>query len=466
MSHNTPYVSSTNTLDETSFEVDEKEGTGALSDVTKNASRYSDIFTEQFASDLGLTNCQTTKNDGKGCVVGCTCNTAKGWYPTAADTGSTKYVKVKSKVRSYNYDASGTKLASAAPATCYHKAECNYEYFIPADLKLVNCGSSCSDGACCQNGCMNALIEGGYQSIWRSSSYTGGIKFGYCSGDKYYTGYKFYNKISNTSESCSKDGKTYYQTICSGTPKGECGTKQKFVSNGCTSSTSALQYYGKGYYYIVGAEFGDCVCDSSQGYYSTESECKTHISASDDAVCKYAGGCYSISPCDNSRGYYSTMEKCNANKPEPTDYYTCERDSTTSCYKARNTYFTIQADLDFDDRCHDDSYSIMLGDKGTQIRDGYSGTYKEGTYKLYVSLGYNSKDGYGNFRLYRNNVSLLIGCYTNNGNALNTDSSCTTSGVEYCGGGTYNCLAKSFTFEGGLTYIVRLGNLACNIYKY
>ena len=120
-------------------EVDTTEGTKAWSDVTGNASSYTDIFTEQFAKDLGLINCQTTRNSGKGCVVGCACNTANGWYPTAEQTESTNYVKVKSKARSYNYDASGTKLASAAPATCYHAASnCDEEngYFYYEDISV------------------------------------------------------------------------------------------------------------------------------------------------------------------------------------------------------------------------------------------------------------------------------------------------------------------------------------------
>ena len=69
-------------------------------------------------------------------------------------------------------------------------------------------------------------------------------------------------------------------------------------------------------------------CDTTQGYYDSQSQCTTiHIGNTCAAV--QPSGCYKVSGCDNSKKYYDKNTECiiaNTNK-------TCALDGASGCYK-------------------------------------------------------------------------------------------------------------------------------------
>ena len=111
-----------------------------------------------------------------------------------------------------------------------------------------------------------------------------------------------YNKISNKSDSCVRDGTTYYETLCPGTPEERCPSSKAFTPNGCVSSG-----YNHGYE-VKGTRWGTCGCDTTSGKYDTA-----------DACHKATGkGCTSVNSCYRtceSQGYFSTESACKANLP-------------------------------------------------------------------------------------------------------------------------------------------------------
>ena len=133
-----------------------------------------------------------------------------------------------------------------------------------------------------------------------------------------------YNKISNTSASCTNPYNVImYETLCEGTPKSEC--KKKFTPNGCESdSYSIYSVYDNKQLNVVGDKFGDCGCDTSKGLYDTVGECEK---ANEEASLKCTGKGMCYQTCE-AAGMYSTEDACKTNAPKNTK---CNPDG--SCYK-------------------------------------------------------------------------------------------------------------------------------------
>ena len=93
------------------------------------------------------------------------------------------------------------------------------------------------------------------------------------------------NKISNRSATCVDDkGETKYETICEGDPEYWClKNDKKFIPNGCVSDA-----YHHGVI-IKGDKWGTCGCDTSKGYYSTETDC---LNSDYKVTCSKIDGCY------------------------------------------------------------------------------------------------------------------------------------------------------------------------------
>ncbi len=113
-----------------------------------------------------------------------------------------------------------------------------------------------------------------------------------------------YNKISNKSDSCVRDGTTYYETLCPGTPEGRC--HKTFKPNGCVSSG-----YNHGYE-VKGTRWGTCGCNTANGQYDTADACSKATGKGCTTATYASDSCYKT--CE-SLGYYSTESACKANLP-------------------------------------------------------------------------------------------------------------------------------------------------------
>ncbi len=137
-----------------------------------------------------------------------------------------------------------------------------------------------------------------------------------------------YNKISNKSDSCVRNGTTYYETLCPGTPEDRC--HKAFTPNGCVSSG-----YNHGYE-VKGTRWGTCGCDTTSGQYDTADACR-----------KATGkGCTSVNSCYRtceSQGYFSTESACKANLPSG---YKCASpgadQGNANCYTRYKPGFAIR----------------------------------------------------------------------------------------------------------------------------
>ncbi len=134
-----------------------------------------------------------------------------------------------------------------------------------------------------------------------------------------------YNKISNTSASCTNPYNVImYETLCEGTPRSKCN--KKFTPNGCESDSYIVgTAYNTTRLNVVGDKFGDCGCDTSNGLYDTVEECeKANEGAS--LKCTGKGSCYQT--CE-AAGSYSTKEAC---KKASQKYTECKSDASSRCY--------------------------------------------------------------------------------------------------------------------------------------
>ena len=142
--------------------------------------------------------------------------------------------------------------------------------------------------------------------------------------------YQAYNKISKNSNTCyDEKNELRYETICSGFTKRDCDTKKGIFTTTCTS-----EEYNVAGLKIEGMEFGTCSCDASKGSYDTIEECR---SGTNSSCGKGSGGCYKT--C-KSQGYYSTETDC---KKSTTYKVTCTKTSDPGdCYKREMQGFLIR----------------------------------------------------------------------------------------------------------------------------
>ncbi len=145
-----------------------------------------------------------------------------------------------------------------------------------------------------------------------------------------------YDKISNKSASCVRNGTTYYETLCTGTPEERCPSSKAFTPNGCVSS---------GYHYgfrVTGTRWGTCGCNTANGEYDTIDACRNKTGTG----CASTGGCYQT--C-KSQGYYSSKEAClnsGTINPDGSSYGSVTLQGTCSqledCYKFNVKGFYIR----------------------------------------------------------------------------------------------------------------------------
>ena len=199
---------------------------------------------------------------------------------------------------------------------CVEKEEkCLYQYTLASRSNTCGNGGNLDDGNSCQKGtcCYDNLSK--VKSI-RTENGEGNVM-------------PIYNRISNASASCvTLDGVTKYETICEGTPKQKCSSPKKFMSNGCVSFAYNNDFE------VKGTEWGTCGCDASKGAYATIEECRSGTNSG----CKISEGCYQT--CE-SQGYYSTEAEC-----KNTNYkVTCTKTANTGdCYKREMQGFLIKYD--------------------------------------------------------------------------------------------------------------------------
>ena len=124
-----------------------------------------------------------------------------------------------------------------------------------------------------------------------------------------------YNKISNTSASCTNPYNVImYETLCEGTLKSQC--RKKFTPNGCESDSYSVGYaVDNTLINVVGGKFGDCSCDTSNGLYETDDDC-LKANESQSLKCTMEGDCYLT--CE-AAGKYSTKEACEKANPKYTN---------------------------------------------------------------------------------------------------------------------------------------------------
>ena len=167
---------------------------------------------------------------------------------------------------------------------------CTYKYFEATGSNT--CGltgnldkdNSCKRGTCCFVGLS------GVESI--------------DIGDGNNSAMPIYNKISNKSDSCVRNGTTYYETLCTGTPEGRCS--KTFVPNGCVSNGYKHDYE------VKGTRWGTCGCDTENGQYDTWDACRKATGKGCTKATSASDSCYKT--CE-SQGYYSTESACKENLP-------------------------------------------------------------------------------------------------------------------------------------------------------
>ena len=132
-----------------------------------------------------------------------------------------------------------------------------------------------------------------------------------------YSDFQMYSRIDKNSKSCQKiSGVTAYETICPGTARAAC--KKDFVPNGCSSEQYVVYRLT-----VESMDFGDCICDRSNGHYDTAESCSD---ATGLKCTEGEGKCYQT--CE-AAGMYSTEDACKTNAPKYTE---CKSDADSNCY--------------------------------------------------------------------------------------------------------------------------------------
>ena len=173
-----------------------------------------------------------------------------------------------------------------------------------------------------------------------------------------------YNKISNTSASCTTIyGEIKYETLCEGTLRSRC--RKKFTPNGCESDSYSIDsVFDNTPLNVVGDKFGDCSCDTSNGLYETDDDC-LKANESQSLKCTVKGECYQT--CE-SAGMYSTKEACEKASPK---YTKC--DPYGSCYKRNKIGWGIHYGANYED-AYDRTY--ICYDNGTPMDTSWTVSVK------------------------------------------------------------------------------------------
>lgn len=266
-----------------------------------SSAKFFDVFTVTHMDDIS--EIQGTCN-GDNCIVGCSC--ASGWEVTTASATS-GYITVTTKAK-FAY-INGAKQSSPQQAKCRKVINtCKYPYF-----KLSKDQGDCTIGStteyCYQDTC---CLKHKDENASVSATSAPNIL----------------NKISKDSDSCVDDkGVTRYKTICTG-KLSICSSNQTEIST-CTSE----EYTIEGSTVKVKAQtYYNCQCNTTNGYYDTESACKSNISNAETQKCTGStSNCYSIATCSDSS--YLTNSIC-MNKITNSETQYCVTNSS-SCYEVK-----------------------------------------------------------------------------------------------------------------------------------
>jgi hypothetical protein len=238
---------------------------------------------------------------------------------------------------------------------------------------------------------------------------------------------QLYNKISKSSNTCTVGTQTRYETLCSGTPKVRCGTSKKFTSNGCSSET----YTAPGGIEVTGTDFGSCVCDTSNGSYTSEADCNSNLSTKtcgerEGAECQYDNGCY-VAKC---------VEK----------YFKITFDgSGNGCYQYP-AYMWIATAVD--------GSGSILYTNDYHVREKYVASTTAEPLSGALCVGRTQYGSNGNNTFWSVIPSWTI-YHSDGGRAVRTVNSGNGTTIVRGVGGDLNAECISYTFEAGERYVVK-----------
>ena len=198
------------------------------------------------ASNTECVTCTPTNNYAG--EVQCQAKTQKSNVcATGFKTGSSEYTACTT-----GYDYAGKTACDMGCYTCNVPA-CNYPY-----VKVTSNDAGSKEAT----EFFREIYVGDYPSVYATNPYWPGSGNPTTSN----TGDYLFNRISNSSNSCTDGSVTRYETICTGTPKSKCNTStHTFTSNGCTSGSSYTIGGRFSYKFTGGEEWGTCVKKSGGG---------------------------------------------------------------------------------------------------------------------------------------------------------------------------------------------------------
>lgn len=322
-----------------------------------------------FGYDYRLNDCTS---EGKEAINSCE---GKGgtWYKECVCQGGVTEKKGEGQCWDYNdkcTDASGNKhfeqIENVRPGykieggECVKEQECTYTYKELTYDEIISyahgyrprlwCGVRTNGGFTGGIELMNEIYKlGEYASL---SQYSGVNSY-----------MRYVDKISESSNSCIRDGVEYFETVCEGTPAHDCSkTYQIFTpkcksrgyvitpdgnTDDCESTDSAPKLYDdeKSAVHIWSQEYGDCVKDCPKlgvSYYNSKNECEN---ANSGKKCSQKDQCYRT--CEALNKY---SNDCGDN---------CEYEASSGCY-VKNV-FTITKGDDKKGCCKLNTYNRCLG---------------------------------------------------------------------------------------------------------
>ena len=296
-----------------------------------------------------------------------------------------------------------------------------------------------------------------------------------------------YNKISNKSNSCVRNGTTYYETLCTGTPEGRCS--KTFVPNGCVSNGYKHDYE------VKGTRWGTCGCDTTSGQYDTWDACRKATGKGCTKATSASDSCYKT--CE-SQGYFSTESACKENLPSgykclypgsagnancftrykpgfairyaetPNRNWTCE----PIAYGGANIYQTFRAWLETvitsNGHHHPGGKAETIDGHKYELSDDSERRYEAGTYYVCAARHYNDVGGI--VHISKTVVQYTLGsygaspatsvCFAGAGSSHNQGCQLST----YTGAGYY-CREVTFK-EGGLYLVAMYGDYVQPVEAY
>ncbi len=295
----------------------------------------------------------------------------------------------------------------AASATTCYKSSCDYKYY-KINRGHTN-GSTTCDGTC--YGLVNYTLNGGGSNI-------------VCAAAIWVNGstYTIYSRVKKGSASCGSGRDERVESVCSsGTIYTGAKTGKTFVT---TCESEAYESEGIS---AIAAKFGTYKCNTSSGYYDTQTECDSH--KSEGEICKYTDGCY------KAESQYFTFVLIAGNGCSQGN----QAKLTGGVYGGDGKWISAGG-----------SY-LSSGEERTVTTKGIVGS---GQFDVCIEdrtqIGPTVYSHYiDNASLYIDNTGRYMGCYGNGYNCNKFDGSSGGGGVGA------SCAHIKYTLEAGKTYIIR-----------